>query len=120
MKKWTMPAWMKPYAPCICNTGGNDIAEMMNGNADPRVNLPLSTLQCAVKSQVAMLEQLREAGFLPAPDVARVLVTLRRQRHAISEIAGSIDLVLTSRAFPAKLRLGMAALAETARRGLGA
>lgn len=63
-KKWTMPKWMSPYAGFICNTGGNDITEMMNGNADPRVNLPLSTLQCAVKSQVLMLNALHRAGKL--------------------------------------------------------
>ena len=64
MKKWTMPKWMEPYAQYICNTGGNDVVEMMNGTADPRVNLPLSTLQACVKSQVIMLDRLQKDGML--------------------------------------------------------
>lgn len=59
-KKWKMPKWMEQYRYFICNTGGNDIEDMMNGNADPRVNLPLSTLQACVKSQVLLLELLHE------------------------------------------------------------
>lgn len=64
MKKWKMPKWMKRYAPFICNTGGGNIEDMMNGHADPVINLPLSTLQACVKSQVHFLQQLREAGLL--------------------------------------------------------
>lgn len=60
MKKWKMPKWMRPYERFIVNTGGNDVTEMMNGNADPLINLPLSTLQACVKSQVSMLYQLHE------------------------------------------------------------
>jgi hypothetical protein len=33
-------------------------------SADPRVNLPLSTLQACVKSQVTFLEILHSKGFL--------------------------------------------------------
>ena len=63
-KKWKMPKWMKPYEEHICNTGGNPVKDMMNGNADPRINLPLSTLQACVKSQVIMLNVLHEKGML--------------------------------------------------------
>jgi len=62
--KWTAPAWLVEFLPLIHNTGGNDVAEMMNGNADPRVNLPLSTLQACVKSQVSLLATLRDRGYL--------------------------------------------------------
>lgn len=62
--RWTMPKWMRRFEPFIVNTGGNDVTEMVNGHADPRVNLPLSTLQACVKSQVALLEQLKEANML--------------------------------------------------------
>ena len=64
VKSWTMPVWMRPYAGYIVNTGGNDVTEMMNGHADPRINLPLSMLQACVKSQVALLELLHEANAL--------------------------------------------------------
>jgi hypothetical protein len=63
-KKWTMPAWMKPYAEHIFNTGGNDIEDMMNGDASPLINLPLFTLQACVKSQVLLLEILHREGKL--------------------------------------------------------
>lgn len=62
--KWKMPSWMERYRSLIVNTGGNSIEEMMNGNADPRVNLPLSTLQACVKSQVSLLENMRRSGIL--------------------------------------------------------
>lgn len=65
MKKWTMPKWMKPYEALICNTGGNNVEEMYNGNADPFSNLPLSTLQACVKSQVILLTTLHDKGLLP-------------------------------------------------------
>jgi hypothetical protein len=65
MKKWKMPTWMKQYERFIINTGGNDVTEMMNGDADPRINLPLSTLQACVKSQIGMLEVLHKHGALP-------------------------------------------------------
>ena len=64
MKKWKMPKWMREYEPFIVNTGGNNVTDMVNGNADPRVNLPLSTLQACVKSQVSLLEVLHERGEL--------------------------------------------------------
>lgn len=69
-RRWRMPGWMKPYSEYIVNTGGNDIEEMVNGDADPFVNLPLSTLQACVKSQVALLERLhRERILAPASRV---------------------------------------------------
>lgn len=63
-QKWTMPPWMKQYATLIVNTGGNDVTEMMNGNADPMINLPLSTLQACVKSQVSLLVILHREGHI--------------------------------------------------------
>lgn len=63
-KQWTMPAWMEPFRHFICNTGGNDIETMMNGDADPFINLPLSTLQACVKSQVLLLEILHRKGVI--------------------------------------------------------
>ncbi len=61
---WSPPVWMLPYLPFVVNTGGNDVREMMIGNADPRINLPLSTLQACVKSQVAFMEALHRIGLL--------------------------------------------------------
>lgn len=62
--KWQMPGWMEPYRELICNTGGNTVERLMNGNTNPIVNLPLSTLECAVKSQVILLETLHKRGRL--------------------------------------------------------
>ena len=65
-----MPAWMKPYARHVTNTGTNEpdrvavVERMYNDTADPRINLPLSTLQACVKSQVGLLYVLHEAGLL--------------------------------------------------------
>jgi hypothetical protein len=64
MKKWNMPKWMEPIRGMIVNTGGNPIEEMMNGNASPLINLPLSTLQACVKSQVSLLNRLYNEGML--------------------------------------------------------
>lgn len=61
---WAMPEWMQPYKNYIRNTGGNDVTELMNGNTDPMINLPLSTLQACVKSQVGLLYELYERGLL--------------------------------------------------------
>lgn len=63
-KKWTMPVWMESYRELIVNTGGNRVEDMMNGNADPRINLPLSTLQACVKSQVALLNLMHARRIL--------------------------------------------------------
>jgi hypothetical protein len=63
-KRWVMPEWMEPYRASICNIGGNSIEELINGNADPIVNLPLSTIQFSCKSQVSLLENLHKAGVL--------------------------------------------------------
>ncbi len=65
---WTIPDWMRPYLDCIVNTGGGDVEEMVNGDADPYINLPLSTLQACVKSQVSFLAKLRKHGLLPNPE----------------------------------------------------
>ena len=62
--QWTMPAWMEPYREMIVNTGGNPVEEMVNGDADPMINLPLSTLQACVKSQVSLLNHLHNEGLL--------------------------------------------------------
>ena len=64
MAKWVMPGWMEQYRADIRNTGGNDIEGMVNRNASPLVNLPLSTLQACVKSQVSLLAQLHDKGKL--------------------------------------------------------
>ena len=63
-KEWLMPSWMEPYRGLIINTGGNPIEDMMNGDASPFANLPLSTLQACVKSQVGLLEVLHSKGLL--------------------------------------------------------
>jgi hypothetical protein len=55
---------MEQYREHIRNTGGNRVEDMMNGHADPVVNLPLSTLQACVKSQVGLLEELFARGLL--------------------------------------------------------
>lgn len=80
MRKWTMPKWMEPYRDAIRNTGGNAVEEMMNGNADPRINLPLSTLQACVKSQVGLLEVLRERGLLHSPEPHPLELTRSKHR----------------------------------------
>ena len=63
-RKWKMPKWMEPFRDDICNTGGNTVEEMVNGNADPLTNLPLSTLQACVKSQICLLERMAHGGKL--------------------------------------------------------
>ncbi len=63
-EQWKMPKWMERYRHFICNTGGNDVVAMVNGNADPFINLPLSTLQACVKSQVILLNTLHQKGML--------------------------------------------------------
>jgi len=67
-KRWTMPDWMRPYAPLFINTGREPtvaaIEEMNNGNTDPRINLPLSTLEACVKTQVGFLTRLKNRGAL--------------------------------------------------------
>lgn len=63
-KPWTMPVWMECYRGLIVNTGGNSVEEMMNGDASPFINLPLSTLQACVKSQVALLNRLHDRETL--------------------------------------------------------
>lgn len=66
MAKWEMPKWMEPYRDLIVNTGGNSVETLVNGNANPMTNLPLSTLQACVKSQVALLGNLhKEAALRP-------------------------------------------------------
>lgn len=125
MKPWKMPKWMEPYRPMICNTGGNDVTDMMNGSADPRVNLPLSTLQACVKSQVILLERLHDGDMLPPPAEARIISSMKRKQRELALIADSVDLVLTARAFASdprikKLRAGLEEIREAARRGLSA
>jgi hypothetical protein len=63
-KPWIMPAWMEPYRQHIWNTGGNRIEDLVNGDADPLINLPLSTIQACVKSQVGLLQTLHQKGML--------------------------------------------------------
>lgn len=61
---WEMPAWMRKYEKYITNTGGNSVTDLMNGHADPQINLPLSTIQAMCKSQVSLLYGLHKAGEL--------------------------------------------------------
>lgn len=61
-EKWKMPTWMKAFISYIVNTGGNDIEDMVNSNTDPFINLPRSTLEACVKSQVRLLEALHDDG----------------------------------------------------------
>lgn len=69
-RTWRMPKWMEPFAPLITNTGTSEqnrvavVERMYNGSTDPRVNLPLSTLEACVKSQVGLLHELKEKGCL--------------------------------------------------------
>ena len=63
-KKWRMPAWMKPYAAMIVNTGGNDVVDLMNKDVDSRINLPLAMIQVCIDSQVTLLTALHDKGHL--------------------------------------------------------
>jgi hypothetical protein len=67
-RRWRMPDWMKPYAPLFINTGREPtveaIEEMYNGRADPLINLPLSTLEACVKSQVGFLMKLHQRNII--------------------------------------------------------
>lgn len=68
MRKWKMPKWMVLYASDVTNTGREptvaNIEWMYNDDADPRINLPLSTLEACVKSQVSLLYRLHERKIL--------------------------------------------------------
>lgn len=64
-RKWVMPGWMEKFRGYIVNgTGGNSVEDLMNGNANPVVNLPLSILQACVKMRVEMLERMRKDGMI--------------------------------------------------------
>ena len=124
-KKWAMPYWMRPYAKMVTNTGASPsedpvlvVETMYNETADPRVNLPLSTLQACVKSQVGMLYRLHEAELLPASHAARLVNRVNRQREALETIAGSLKMALGARALPDRLRPGFAAVIEQAQEAL--
>lgn len=70
MKKWTMPKWLEPYRESIVNTGGNSVESLMNDdgtNSNVFNNAPRALICAAVKSQVALLERLREGGLLRQP-----------------------------------------------------
>jgi hypothetical protein len=64
MKKWTMPAWMKPYEHLIYNTGGNAVEELVGGSTLVSINAPLALIECSVESQVRLLERLLQADLL--------------------------------------------------------
>lgn len=121
--RWRMPHWMKPLAPLVTNTGTNEadrvkvIEEMYNGRADPVINLPLSTLQACVKSQVGLLYNMHRVGLLlQGPEGTSTPI---RWHNALEGIANAVTMVLTSRAFPKALRAGMQAIADEAREALG-
>lgn len=66
-KKWIMPKWMKSYANMILNTGGNSIEDLVNDdgtNSNIFNNAPRALICASVKSQVGLLEQLYEKGYL--------------------------------------------------------
>jgi hypothetical protein len=65
--RWIMPAWMKPYAKMILNTGGNSIEDLVNDdgkNSNVFNNAPRALICASVKSQVGLLEQLYDKGLL--------------------------------------------------------
>jgi len=58
---------MHKYKKLICNTGGNEIEDIMNNdgtNSNVFNNAPMALICVAVKSQVALLEQLNKKGLL--------------------------------------------------------
>jgi hypothetical protein len=57
-----MPDWMEAHREFIINTGGNSVEDLMNGRTEPMINLPLSTIEACVKSQVGLLQNLRRSG----------------------------------------------------------
>ena len=65
---WKMPDWMKPLAPMFANTGREAnveaIEELFNGTTDPLINLPLSTIEFGIKSQVTLLYILYKSSKL--------------------------------------------------------
>lgn len=66
-EKFVIPAWMKPYAKMILNTGGNSIEDLMNDdgkNSNIFNNAPRALICTAVKSQVQLLAQLYARGLL--------------------------------------------------------
>lgn len=67
-KLWKMPAWMEYHAHRFANTGREPtpaaIEELYNGRTDPVINLPLSTIEFGVISQVALLNRLYADGKL--------------------------------------------------------
>jgi hypothetical protein len=71
--RWHMPAWMERYRELIVNTGGNSVEDMVNGRADPRVNLPPSTLQACVKSQVLLLQALFDVTIETAGEAVEIM-----------------------------------------------
>lgn len=72
-QRWSMPAWMKPFAEHITNTGNNSmdrvavVVQLYNGNTDPLINLPLSTIEAMVIAQVHLLIRLHRLDMLPRP-----------------------------------------------------
>jgi hypothetical protein len=67
-ERWKMPAWMTHFAHHFVNTGCQptveEIERLVNGHTDPQINLPLSTIEFGVKSQVALLNRLYGVGKL--------------------------------------------------------
>lgn len=64
-KPWTMPDWMEKYRPLINNTGGNSVEDLVRDQkTNVFINAPRAMLCVAIKSQVILLESLREAGHI--------------------------------------------------------
>jgi hypothetical protein len=64
-----MPKWMqeltKSHPDLFNNTGGNDVEELMSGNAALiQINAPLALIQVAVESQISLLERLHACGLI--------------------------------------------------------
>lgn len=70
MKRWRMPKWMMPHAAYITNTGSAEanrvacVERLYNGTTDPRINLPLSTIEAMCKAQVQLLLRLHDEGHI--------------------------------------------------------
>lgn len=64
----TIQPWMKPFLKHITNTGGNSVAEMLQDTTPYQVNGPRAIIGACVKSQVAFLQRLHDAGLLTAED----------------------------------------------------
>ena len=62
---WKMPAHLEKYRGFVCNTGGNDIEDLMNDHSSTTENNAVRALLCvAVSSQMHLLESLHIKGLI--------------------------------------------------------